>query len=552
MAFLKIKCLARFMASSFAVLLCACGGSGGSDEQGQGFLDGRSSSSKAPISQRPNPHPLAEKWKQNHFDSATNFMALCENPRRGTNPVTGIPYADKAGTLTDEKFYIRSLVHETYLWYDEVIDRNPASYTTAPDYFSVLKTNQLTPSGKPKDSYHFSTDTRTSELIHSGDSVESHGLHYIVDAIDSWGINFRVKYVERQSPAEQAGIKRGDRVLSVDSLALNSALSDADIERIDAALFAPSASRNVRLTLRRTDGGEYSVTIKGANVTPTVVDKLQVFVEGENKVGYLLFNAFSAAAEKNLHDAFESLAAQAADQLILDLRYNGGGYSAISSQLGFMIAGAAQTTDKVFSRTNFNNKHPTHDPFTGEPLVDEPFYSTGLGLTLDSATPLPALNLSRVFVITSPETCSASELVINGLRGIGVEVIQIGSPTCGKPYGYYALDNCGTTYYFVQMKTQNAVGFGDYIDGFSPNWVDDGKAQIKGCFELDDLNHELGDRNEAGLSHALHYVQQGQCKLNSLQRAASSNPVVPSTAAPSKVLRAIRHPAETVTIINRP
>ena len=79
------------------------------------------------------------------------------------------------------------------------------------------------------------------------------------------------------------------------------------------------------------------------------------------------------------------------------------------------------------------------------------------------------MNLSRVYVLTGGTTCSASESIINGLRGVDVEVIQIGSTTCGKPYGFYPEDNCGTTYFSIQFKGVNAAGFGDYADGFSPS-----------------------------------------------------------------------------------
>ena len=86
---------------------------------------------------------------------------------------------------------------------------------------------------------------------------------------------------------------------------------------------------------------------------------------------------------------------------------------------------------------------------TGDAIVPTPFHNRSLGFdpTLPVNTPLPTLNLSRVYVITGSGTCSASESVINSLRGVGVTVYQIGSTTCGKPYGFYPTDNCGTTYF---------------------------------------------------------------------------------------------------------
>ena len=81
---------------------------------------------------------------------------------------------------------------------------------------------------------------------------------------------------------------------------------------------------------------------------------------------------------------------------------------------------------------------------------------------------MPTLNLATVYVLTGAGTCSASEAIINGLRGVGVQVIEVGSTTCGKPYGFYPQDNCGTTYFSIEYKGVNDMGFGDYTDGFSP------------------------------------------------------------------------------------
>jgi hypothetical protein len=135
---------------------------------------------------------------------------------------------------------------------------------------------------------------------------------------------------------------------------------------------------------------------------------------------------------------------------------------------------------------------------------------------------LPTLNLSRVFVLTGPFTCSASESIMNSLRGVDVEVIQIGSRTCGKPYGFYPFDNCGTTYFSIQFKGVNDKNFGDYADGFAPqNTVAAGGERIPGCSVQDDFAHQLGDPLELRLKEALLYRTVGSC-----------------TAAPSGLARA--------------
>jgi hypothetical protein len=121
---------------------------------------------------------------------------------------------------------------------------------------------------------------------------------------------------------------------------------------------------------------------------------------------------------------------------------------------------------------------------------------------------LPTLNLPRVFVLTGGTTCSASESIINSLVGVNVQVIQIGSTTCGKPYGFYPTDNCGTTYFSIQFQGVNAMGQGGYSDGFSPANTASGVVglQLPGCSVADDFSHALGDPAEGRLSTALAYA----------------------------------------------
>ncbi|MCH2354250.1 MAG: S41 family peptidase, partial [Pseudomonadales bacterium] len=197
--------------------------------------------------------------------------------------------------------------------------------------------------------------------------------------------------------------------------------------------------------------------------------------------------------------------------LVLDLRYNGGGYLDIANELAFMIAGSEQAEGKVFSEIQFNDKHPSTNPVTGAALEPELFHTSARGFSTSSGTALPTLNLERVFVLTGPGTCSASESIINGLRGIDVEVIQIGTSTCGKPYGFYAFDNCGTTYFSIQFRGTNAKGFGDYTDGFSPTNEPSPGTALPGCFVPDDFGHALGDPFEDRLNTALAYRSNPDC-----------------------------------------
>jgi hypothetical protein len=205
-----------------------------------------------------------------------------------------------------------------------------------------------------------------------------------------------------------------------------------------------------------------------------------------------------------LVNAFTQLQTAGATDLVLDIRYNGGGYLAIASELAYMISGPS-TAGKPFEKLTFNDKHPTNDPVTGASLTPTPFITT----TVFSSSPssLPTLGLSRVFVLTGHGTCSASESIINGLRGQNINVVQIGLHTCGKPYGFYPLDNCGTTFFSIQFKGVNAKGFGDYTDGFNPGGTD--PAGVPGCLVDEGFDKELGDPAEKRTAAALQYMVNG-------------------------------------------
>ena len=111
-----------------------------------------------------------------------------------------------------------------------------------------------------------------------------------------------------------------------------------------------------------------------------------------------------------------------------------------------------------------------------------------------------------MYIITGSGTCSASESIINSLRGVGVTVYQIGSTTCGKPYGFYPTDNCGTTYFSIQFRGENAANFGDYTDGFSPaNTTANIGTSVPGCSVADDFTHALFDPTEARIAAALSF-----------------------------------------------
>jgi len=314
------------------------------------------------------------------------------------------------------------------------------------------------------------------------------------------------------TPAALAGLTRGAEIEAVNGISLDAIFTQAQSDIVSSGVYPSAPGQTHSFRVRDRSGGVRNITMQSATTIIQPVQNVRTFEDSFGRVGYLLFTDHLATAEGALIDAVQLLRQENVTDLVLDVRYNGGGYLVIASQLSYMIAGSARTGTRPFERLVFNDKHPTTNPVTGQPVQPTPFRSATVGLSRPEGAPLPSLNLSRVFVLTSEDTCSASEAIINGLRGVDVEVIQIGGTTCGKPYGFYGADNCGTTYFSIQFKAVNARDFGEYPDGFSP-WNTTGVAGVRvpGCSVGDDFSRDLGDPNEAVLAAALNYRRTQGC-----------------------------------------
>ncbi len=482
-----------------AVLMAACGGGSGSSGSGAN-----------PLPPQPPPAGAPGPWSPGVFMPSGTFAAYCAVPRTGTDPSTGQPYPDRAGTYVHENYWLRSWHHEFYLWYDEILDRDPASYST-PTYFNLMRTFELSPSGQPKDRFHFSAPTAEyRQQVQSGVSA-GYGVQWaILNASPPRQIV--AAYVQPGSPAALAGIERGTRVVEINGVDAVNASDAAAVQLLNAALFPAQAGEVYTFSIAAAGTNTtQSVVLVSAVVQRDPVNHLEVLDTDTGRVGYVHFTDHIATAEQSLYGAFTTLQAAGVDDLVLDIRYNGGGFLAIASQLAYMIAGPASTAGRTFERQRFNDKHPATNPFTGEPLFPIPFLDFTI-FSEPSGQPLPTLNLPRVFVLTGANTCSASESVINGLLGVGVEVIQIGAQTCGKPYGFYPADNCGTTYFATHFQGENDAGFGDFADGFTPvPGVTVPEATTSGCQVADDFSRALGDIGEARLAAALQYRASGSC-----------------------------------------
>lgn len=460
----------------------------------------------------PSPTPLIKdiSWSKGEFLDQSFFKDYCQTPRIGIDSYTGQSYPDKKGSSLQEKLWLRSWSDDTYLWYREIFDNDPEGFSTVIGYFDQLKTIQLTESGASKDNFHFHEATEAFNKKSQSGVVSGYGIQWAF-INNTPPRKLQVAFVEANSPADRAGIERGYELNKINEVDFINTRLPSDIEKINQAIFPLERGDTNSFTFADNSDGEndpieINLTSEDLEINP--VQKVSTIEYNTNKIGYMQFNAFISVAQDDLVSAFEQFRNDNISDLVIDLRYNGGGLLAMSSQLAYMVAGSGATNNLIFEQSQYNDKTRAARPL---PFIDSEInWTEGY---LDSGKGLPSVNLSRVFILTTSRTCSASEALINGLRGIDIEVIQIGDSTCGKPYGFLPVDNCGTTYYTIQFKGVNHKGFGEYSNGFSPTETPFFANEVKGCMLADDFTHQLGDENEALLAAALDYTETGECPV---------------------------------------
>lgn len=467
----------------------------------------------------PTPNPIPEPPPT--IPSAFLYWNQCAAPRPGVDS-NNYPFPDRQGTLADELNFVRGWINEFYLWYDEVPNTyNPKDFANPVDYFNVLKTPAITASGKPKDKYHFTYPSARWEAMNGKGVDVGYGVNWSRNTGANLPRTWIATTVEPGSPSDAAGLRRGDMLVTVDDVDFINAGDSASVGRINAGLFPVTAGEVHRLTVRR-GSATLDATLASASVQTVPVKNTKVIDTPTGKVGYLTFGSHNAVSELQLIESVAQLKAAGVTDLVLDVRYNGGGLLYIASELAYMIAGPAATVGKVFEQARYSDKIKPQPPLL--------FRSTAYGYRAPAPAlagqELPYLGLKRVTLLTTPGTCSASESIINSLRGVDVEVNLIGGQTCGKPYAFTPAPNCGTTYFAIEFQGVNNKGFGDYADGIAPT-----------CVVADDLGHQIGDPAEGMLAAALSY------------RATSACPAQPRASAVP--LQLVRPPVEEISIYTR-
>lgn len=387
-----------------------------------------------------------------------------------TTNASPYPAALTSCAVNDQRAWLRDFMNDQYFWFDRQGAANDAA-TSLDQYFTSL----LYPG---VDRYSFSQNTQ--QFLQFFAEGKRKGYGYSLAWADASQSVLKVRYVEALSPVGVAGLRRGETIVNIDGF--NAAQIAA------GALAAVSTAGVVRnFLVLDSAGSPRGFTAFSAEFALSPVSHTAVLTAPNGaKVGYLAYQEFITSGATAMGAAINSFRLAGVTEVVLDLRYNGGGSTTQARNLASMLGGS-RLAGQTFAQFRFNAKNAANN-------VVQPF--TASLATLPAA---PLENLARVFVITSGGTASASELVINSLRPF-MPVITIGSTSFGKPYGSQPRDACGTTYSAITLEVANALGSANYTNGFPAD-----------CAMSDDLTRELGDPAELRTAAALSYIATGIC-----------------------------------------
>jgi C-terminal processing protease CtpA/Prc len=279
-----------------------------------------------------------------------------------------------------------------------------------------------------------------------------------------------VRYIIPNSNASTKNIKRGEIFYGVNGTQLT-------VNNYQALLFG--SNTDYTLNMADINGGAFTPNGKTVALSKTVLDENPILINtvinsGSHKIGYLMYNGFYSNYDSQLNDAFGALKSQGITDLVLDLRYNGGGSVQTATRLASMITGFF--TGQIFAKQQWNAKIQSYYE-SNDPESLKNYFVDKIG-----TTPINSVNMTKIYILTSAGTASASELVINGLKPY-LTVVQIGDKTIGKNVGSVTLYDSPTFgkenrnpnhRYAMQplvLKIVNSQGFGDYQTGLIPTFA---------------------------------------------------------------------------------
>ena len=424
-----------------------------------------------------------------------------------TIPITAaMPAVDNTTLTKNTNADVNNWIHETmsayYLWPDKMpaIDKTNTSSNPMDYFYSILYDYKTT------DRFSW-IDSSSSNLINQLNGINTVlGIRVSAFYTDNTQVNIAlvIAYVLKGSPAEKNGLKRGDIILSVDDQTITSSNYNSVLQ-----------NQTLRLGLGTYNNKVFSSTGKTVTVTKVELQTNPILQDtvinwSGKKVGYFAYLQFLTSFDDSLRAVFGRFKAKGVNELVIDLRYNGGGYVTNSDLLtNLMVNDLASKVDKVMNKRQYN------DAYTKEVIKQ---YGASALVTNFKMESNNIGSLNRVFVLTSTGTASASELIINNLKPF-MNVILIGEHTYGKNVGSFTItDNAKRWNYGLQpitFKILNSLDQSEYgtVYGFLPDYA-----------LLDDVlpYKLLGDPNETYLNKALSIIGPTAYKANAI---GNSTPV---------------------------
>ncbi|MBL4676154.1 MAG: hypothetical protein JKY70_08130 [Mucilaginibacter sp.] len=453
----------------------------------------------------------------------------------------------QASTLDLIKDSVYYYAQQTYYWNTSLPTYNnfsPRSFTGSSDANALTKEvdalSQYAINPQTNKPYEYSEDSpgeaKYSFIDEGGVAGSIGGTNGDFGFAPFWPSmnDLRIKYVYPGSPADAKGIKRGYQIIKINDRT-DLAATDANV---DFLIKAYAYSSTINMTLKRPDNTTFDVSLATASYTVNPVITSKVFDFGSKKVGYMVFNSFTELdnAQPKIDAAFTTFKNAGITDLVIDLRYNGGGAVETAQYLSNLMAPESAYGTPMFSYI-FNStmssnkatilKNQVRKDSNGRlyNYFDAFDYSASANTEKFAKQPLGSFaTLNNIFFIVTGSTASASELTINNLLPKR-NVKLIGNTTYGKPVGFFAMNINKYQLYVPQFETKNSAGKGGYYAGMEP-----GTTDYPGIEAADDVSKEFGDPDEQLLKYALDYVKTGtfvtstaRVQSTSSQRLFSAN-----------------------------
>jgi C-terminal processing protease CtpA/Prc len=407
---------------------------------------------------------------------------------------------------TEINYFVWSSMHDYYLWNSNVANITNTNFIISKDSLNKYL-NRFTDPNKLFDDllYQHGVVDKWSFIVDDYSIIEdwiagiskTMGYDYQLyllssGSTDVFGV---IRYVLPGSPAEKAGLKRGDIFTKIDGTQLTSANYQTLTAKESFALSLAKLSGD-RTTLTPTIT---TAVMNAVELQEDPVHLSKVLDVNGAKVGYLVYNGFTSDYDIKLNTALQQFKTSGISKLIVDLRYNGGGSVQTATYLASMIYSTDVT--KVFSKSVYNTILQNYftQQYGADALLTK-FADNIAATTTTPKTAINSLNLTDVYFIVSKETASASELLINGLKPY-MNVTVVGTNTYGKYVGSFTIKdydskgNLVTTHKWalqpITVKIANSAGVSDYVNGLDPDPALTAKEDIGNLLPLGDENEML-------------------------------------------------------------